>query len=100
MPRPNGITEEDIKRWDEKISNDPYVSKNVLKSELMKELCYAGCWLTEALIRLSCPDDLVQRILFSAGRYSFGRDIWAAHEEVLLAYQNDDLEYESDEDLN
>lgn len=97
--RPSEIAEEDIKRWDEIIQKDMTVQQLTKQAPLIKELCYAGCWLQEALQKLDCSSDLIIRIQYSAGRYSFGRDPWEAHAEVLEAYKNNELVFEEDIDV-
>lgn len=95
MTRPDFITDEHINRYNETIKQDP-IAKQFLEVPLMMEVCYAGCYLEEELIKLGCPENLMVRICFEAGRMSFGRDPWEAHLQILEEYKNDTLEYEAE----
>lgn len=83
MNRPDYVTDEDIARWHANIINDPDMPKSVLEVPILMEVCYAGLWLAESLDKLGCPKEKIEGIQFNAGRYSFGRDPWQAHEAVL-----------------
>jgi hypothetical protein len=98
MSRPNNITDEDVKRWDQVIDCDGSIPENIKGSSFFRELLRAGVWLKESLQELNCPDDLIIRLQFTAGKYSFGRDLWEAHSEILNAYKNNELEFEKDPD--
>lgn len=97
--KPSDVTEEDISRWNKLIEQDFQIQKLAKQSLLIKELCYAGFWLQESLIKLNCSPGLIVRIQYSAGKYSFGRDLWEAHAEVLEAYKNNELVFEEDMDV-
>lgn len=88
MPRPQFITEDQIKNWDQKL--DPQTSKWALTPAL-KELCYAGFYLSEKLKEENCPDELIARIQYTAGQLSFGKDAWDIHIEILENYYNQTL---------
>jgi hypothetical protein len=100
MPRPATITEEDILRWSSNINNDPNLPKDIINIPIVKELCFAGLFLCEQLESLSCPQDLIMRIQFSAGAASFGNDPWDVHLKFLNDYQNNLLNIETDDILN
>jgi hypothetical protein len=95
MPRPNFVSEADVARWSDEIDNSPYLSKVAMKSALLREVCYAGLWLSEELFKLQCPESLVARIQYSAGKASFGRnDFWEIHQQFLQGYQEGKLDFE------
>lgn len=96
MPRPVFITEEDLTRWLDKIEQDPYLPKSLASSTIIKEVCCAGLWLCEELDKLECPRTLIDRIQFTAGRLSFGRDPWEAHQHMLELYKTNQLKFEED----
>lgn len=96
MHRPDFVTSEDLSRWDTEIDNDPNLPPLLAANPLIREVCYAGQWLGEELDKLKCPDDIVIRILFTAAQLAFGRDIWEVHQQMLTAYKNNELEYETD----
>lgn len=96
MPRPSFIKEEDLARWLNSIEHDPYLPKSLSTLPLIKEVCCAGLWLCEELDKLGCSSELISRIQFTAGRLSFGRDPWEAHQEVLDLYNSNQLEIEQD----
>ncbi len=93
MKRPEFVTEEDIARWSKAIDEDT-LAQSFAQFPAIREVCYAGAWLGEELEKLGCPEDLLVRIQFTAGRLSFGRDAWTAHQKVLEAYKNNELELE------
>src|SRR5271166_4643171 len=92
MSRPDFVTNEDIVRWSDNIDNDVNV-KNLVQNPIIRELCYAGLWLCEELEKLECPQILITRIQYTAGKLSFGRDMWEVHQKILHDYQNNDLQY-------
>ena len=106
MNRPKFVTSEDIARWSEIMDNDTVVPKELLKTAVPKELlklaiirevCYAGIWLSEKLSELSCPDVLITRIQWTAGKLAYGRDIWKVHQDILEDYKQNKLIFEDDE---
>jgi len=101
MSRPEFVTNEDIARWSENIDNDPKLPVTLSSNPVIREVCYAGLWLCEELEKLGCPEELITRIQFTAGRAAYGRDPWEVHQELLNGYKNNELEYEVDpETLN
>jgi len=94
MNRPDFITDEDISRWSENIDNDPNLPSYMASEPTIREVCYAGLWLSEKLSELNCPDIFIQRIQYTAGRLSFGRDIWQVHQDILENFKQNKLNYE------
>lgn len=97
MSRPDYITDDDIARWSSNIDDDPNIPKPILQFPLLREVCYAGLWLAESLDELDCPEDLIVRIQFTAGRLSFGKDPWQVAVKMLELYKTNELVYEQDE---
>jgi len=101
MSRPEFITEEDIARWSESIDNDPLLDKQLAQNPIVREVCYAGQFLAEKLRELDCSEDIIGRIMYTAGQLSFGQeDIWAVHQEILKEFIAGTLEFEKDSDSN
>lgn len=102
MPRPNFIKEEDIKRWSDSIDNDPNIPKDISNFTVIKEVCIAGLWMSEELQKLNCPESLIVRIQYTAGKISFGKDPWDVHQQILNNFINNKLDFEEapDEKLN
>lgn len=101
MSRPESVTQADIEKWDIIIDNDPLLlsfPKNFINHPILKEVIYAGLWLSDRLIELLCPEDIQVRIQYHAGRVSFGRDPWDVHQEILESYKNNTLIFEPDPD--
>lgn len=93
MSRPDFISDIDIARWSEQIDSNS--SNNTLASfAAVREVCYAGYWLSEQLEKLRCPEEIIVRIQFTGGKLSFGRDPWKVHQDLLARYQDNDLEFE------
>jgi len=98
MSRPESITDEDIDRWSKIIEQDNQLYPQVSASPIIREVCYAGLWLSEELKKVECPEPLIVRIRWTAGALSFGRDIWKVHQEILQKYQDNELVFEEDPD--
>jgi hypothetical protein len=98
MPRPNNITQEDIARWDKIINEE--LPETIANNVFFKEVCYAGQWLGEQLKLLGCHDDYAIRIVYTAGKLSYGRDTWEISSMLLNSYERNELEYEEDPDFN
>jgi len=98
MPRPDFITEEDIARWSYNIDNDDNLPKEFVNSPLIREVCYAGLWLSEELDKADCPESIVTRIQYTAGKIAFGRDIWDVHQGILAKYKTGELVFEDEEE--
>jgi len=96
MSRPSFISTDDISRWSKEIDNDDRLPKGLIESPVIREVCYAGLWLCEELEKLSCPDSLIVRIQFTAGKMSFGKDVWQVHRQFLDDYKNNKLNIASD----
>lgn len=93
MPRPDFITNEDILRWSEEIDSDPEMG-TLGTFAIIREVCYAGCWLREELQKLQCPEENIIRIQYTGGAMSFGHDAWEIHQNLLKLYKNNELEFE------
>ena len=96
MPRPDFITEEQIIRWSKEIENDKHLPEDLIKSPVVREVCFSGLWLNDELKKLSCPNDLIFRIQYSAGKASFGKDSWTIHQQFLDGYINNNLDFAVD----
>jgi hypothetical protein len=96
MKRPDFVTYEDIQRWSAEVDSDPHLSPGLKENVIFRELGYAGLWLSEELEKLGCEDDISVRIQYTAAQASFGRDIWAVHQQFLDAFKNNELEFEDD----
>lgn len=97
MPRPEFITDDDIARWSENIDNDDNLPKELLSSLVIREVCYAGLWLGEELEKADCPESVITQIQYTAGKISFGRDIWEVHQNILEQYVAGSLVFEDEE---
>jgi hypothetical protein len=98
MPRPDFITNEDILRWSEQINEE--LPPEMAEDALLREVCLAGKWMVEQLQILHCPDEICIRIQYTAARLSFGRDPWVMHQQLLHGYQDDELIFEPEPDLD
>ena len=96
MSRPEFITTEDVTRWSENIDNDKSIPPTLSKVPVIREVCFAGLWLSEQLDILECPKSLIVRIQFTAGKASFGRDIWKVHQQFLEDYESNTLNFSID----
>lgn len=96
MPRPEFVTDKDIVRWSDNIDNDPNLNSTMRNNPIIREVCYAGLWLSESLEKAGCPEFLMGRILWTAGKLSYGRDIWEVHQDILEKFKNNELNFEED----
>lgn len=92
------VTLEEIAKYDQLIDNDPLIPANYKMVAVIREVCRAGLWLSEQLTKSGCPGILITRIQWTAGRLSYGRDIWEVHKDILQKYQNNELIFEEDPD--
>ena len=101
MTRPEFVSNEDILRWSEKIDNDPLVPPELVEHPLIREVCYAGQWLNEKLVELDCQDDIIGRIMYTAGAICYGRpDPWIIHQNILQKFIEGTLEFENNSNSN
>lgn len=94
MNRPEFVSNEDIARWSNIVDKDDSLSQVLKDSTIIREVCYAGLWLAEELSKLSCEDDLITRIQWTAGKLSFGRDTWKVHQNILQEFKDNKLVYD------
>ena len=94
MNRPDFVTNEQIIKWSENIENDEYISPEFAEQPLLKEVLFASLFLAEELEKLNCPNDLITRIQYTAGAYSYGADPWEISQEILNNYKNNKLIFE------
>ncbi len=101
MSRPKSVTNEDLLRWSEKIQRDPLMGSAIMQSDVVKEVCFAGFWLSERLKELQCNETLIGRIIYTAGRMCFGQeDPWDIHRILLTEYVDGTLIYEKNLEEN
>ena len=98
MPRPNTISNKDVERWNMAIQSDKSIPSSYKVMPNILEVCYAGSWLYEELEKVHCPEDIIVRIQYTAGKLSFGRDPWEVHSMLLEKYNLNELEFAEDED--
>jgi hypothetical protein len=98
MPRPEFVTDEDINRWSNNIDQDTSIPASLVSSPIVREVCYAGLWLNEQLQEMNCPDSIIVKLQWTAGKLSFGRDAWEVHQTLLTQYSNNELIFEDDPD--
>ena len=97
MPRPENVTNEDIARWSETIEDDPLIPPSLASTAIIREVLYAGQWLADRLNEINCPDHLVGRMMYTAGKVSFGRkDPWEVHQEILKQFTEGTLIFDLD----
>ena len=96
MRRPDFISNTDIARWSAELDSDPDISPDLVSEPIIREVCYAGMWLVEQLQKEHCPNELIDRIQYSAGKSSFGKDPWEIHQNFLGGYRNNKLDFQID----
>jgi hypothetical protein len=96
MQRPLFITQLDIDRWSHNLDNDREIPKIISAPPVLREILYASLWLAEQLQQEGCSQELIVRIQYTMGALSFGHDPWQVAQEMLTAYQNNDLQFEID----
>src|SRR5258706_12089581 len=101
MPRPNCVTNENILHWDSIIDTDPNLPSEIAQQPIVREICYAGQYLSDKLTELQCPDHLIGRIIYTAGQISFGqKDPWLIHQDILNQFIDGTLQFEEDDMQN
>ena len=90
------VTEEKIAQYDKNIDEDTYLPSSLKKNPNIREVCRAGLYLYEELEKLNCPDSLITRIQWTAGKLSFNKDPWEIHSSMIEEYKNNSLVLEKD----
>lgn len=90
------ISLEKAHEYNKLIDDDPTIPADLKKSPLIREVCMAGLYLAEELFKLECPESLIIRIQYSAGKMSFGKEPWEIHLKFLEGYKNNTLDFEQD----
>lgn len=85
--RPEFVTPEDIKRWDESIESDPNMPEGFADEVKQREVCYAALWLYEQLANLKCEEENIFKLQYTAGRLSYYNDPWEVHLQVIETYK-------------
>jgi hypothetical protein len=98
MPRPI-FDPQRIAHWDTIIDEDPMIADTFKTSTVLRDVLYAGLYLSEELLALGCEPHLAVQIQFTHGYASFGNDPWEKAEELLRAFRNDELEFALDPSL-
>jgi hypothetical protein len=97
LPRPQ-LQNSDITRWNLNILNDS-LANEISQNAILKEICYAGYWLTEQLTLLKCHSNIIDQIIYSSGTQCFSQpDPWIIHQNMLNHYLNNELEFDFSED--
>jgi len=91
MPRPEFISDIKISEWNKIIDEDKTIPQSMINSSTIREVCYAGMWLSDELEALGCPQELIIRIQFTAGKMSFGRDPWEVSQMMYDKYKKNEL---------
>ena len=93
------ISLEKLKKYDLIIDNDSDLSNSLKENPIIREVCRAGQYLFEELCNLQCPESIIVRIQWTAGKLSFGRDPWEIHNMLLEKYKTNTLVFESDSEI-
>jgi hypothetical protein len=89
--RPLHISNNQIKLWEQALSDSKLVPAAFKESEALKEFMFAVFWLQENLRLLNCSDQLSTQIQFTHGYLSHQRDAWEVAAELLEAFKKDEL---------
>jgi|LakMenEpi03Aug12_release.lakeMendotaPanAssembly.Ray.scaffolds.fasta_scaffold3019761_1 hypothetical protein len=92
------VTAEKIAQYDKNIDEDAYIPSSLKKNSNVREVCRAGLYLHEELEKLNCPDYLITRIQWTAGKLSFKDDPWEVHSSLIEQFKNNSLVIEDDEE--
>ena len=90
------LTSDQLDQFDQLIDQDKNIPSFCKQNEVIREVCRSGIWLSYELEKLGCPESLIVRIQWTAGKLSFGKDPWKVHQKILADYQNNLLIFEND----
>jgi len=90
------LTDEQLIKFNNCIDNDQFLPQSCKDNPIIRDLCRSGLWLCEQLEKLKCPEELIVRIQYSAGKASFGHDCWDVHQQFLDGYVNNQLDFETE----
>jgi len=90
------LTSDQLTQFDQIIDRDQNIPSFCKTNEVLREVCRCGLWLASELDKLNCPESLIIRIQWTAGKLSFGKDPWKVHQKILADYQNNSLIFENE----
>ncbi len=90
------LTSDQLIAFDQLIDQDKNIPSFCKQNEVIREVCRCGLWLAQELEKLNCPETLIVRIQWTAGKLSFGKDPWTVHKKILADYQNNSLIFENE----
>ena len=97
MPRPIHLPNEDLQRWSAIIDQDPNMPTAMSSNPIIREVLYAGQYLSDQLREQHCPEHIIGQLMYRAGQLSFGqKDPWRVHLDLLERYQTGTLIFEID----
>jgi len=92
---PDFVTRDDLDRWNKNIDEDPHLDHAFVEDATIREICLCGLWLLEELDKLECKESKKTTLQYLAGKLSFGRDPWVAHQFVLDSFKNNLIIFEN-----
>lgn len=90
------VSFEEISVIDNYLDKDPYMLSEYKNNPIIREVCRAGLFLCSKLEELNCPENLIVRIQWTAGKLSYNKDPWEVHNDILEKYKNNTLIIEND----
>lgn len=89
MPRPDAVTDEMVAEWDAEMDSNPPegLPEFMLQMPEIREVYYAGEWLSAELSRVGADEETRQKICFASGqKMVFAPDPWQVVEETVSEY--------------
>lgn len=95
------ISQQQLFEIDTCLDSDPLLDPALVKNPIIREVCRAGQWMAGQLTQAGCDEEMIGRLVYTAGSLCYGRsDPWEVHQELLVKFAAGALEEALDERSN
>ena len=95
------VSDEQLVEIDARIDSDQFLDPALAKNPVIREVCRAGVWMSDCLVAAGCDEEMIGRLVYTAGSLCYGRpDPWKVHRELLGKFAVGELEEALDKQSN
>jgi hypothetical protein len=95
--RPTTITTDQISSWSKKLDEEKEVPSSFKEDDKLREMLYASYWLSEELVKLSCPSHKIVQVQYALGQLATKIDPWEVAESLLYLYNKGEIKFKDEE---
>lgn len=89
------VSHEQLAEIDVRIDSDQFLDPALAKNPVIREVCRAGQWMSDCLVKAGCEEEMIGRLVYTAGSLCYGRpDPWEVHRELLEKFAAGELKAE------